>query len=254
MKYLKLYQNFGNWDKNEINENKYTNKELSKRFWKNYEFDTDVRKKLVEIAKNFYKGLDIDLEIIDVRLTGSLANFNYTDNSDLDLHIIVDFSKYDGDFELLKDLVQSKAFVWNLKHNINIRGADVEMYVQDLNEKHQSTGLFSLLNNKWIKKPEYTDPDVDEDDVIDKYNKWVYEITKLDEGTKKDMTSEDYKLYYDRSEKLKKKLKDFRKKGLGEGIGEFSVENIVFKKLRNNGFIEKLYNLNYKYYDLIFSQ
>ena len=43
----------------------------------------------------------------------------------------------------------------------------------------------------------------------------------------------------DLAEKLLDKIKRMRKAGLAEG-GEFSVENLVFKKLRDNGVIEKL--------------
>jgi hypothetical protein len=232
---------------------KYTHKSLNDKFWTNYQLDSGVRKKLIKIAKDFYKSLGIDLEIQGIKLTGSLANFNYTENSDLDVHIMVDFSQYDGDDKVLEDMMKSKAFIWNLKHDINIRGADVELYIQDINEKHTSTGLFSLTDNKWIKKPEYTDPEVDEDDVRVKYNRWVYDITKLKEGLNENLSDEEYSDYSNRVEKLKIKLRNLRKKGLQEE-GEFSTENVVFKKLRNNGFIDTLYDIGYKYYDRMFSQ
>lgn len=233
----------------------YTHKNLSKRFWNNYKLDDGVRKKLVEVAKDFFDSLNLDdIDIKEIKLTGSLANFNYTDKSDLDVHIIVDLSDYDGDKDVLLDMMTTKCFVWNLKHDINIRGADVELYVQDVNEAHQSTGLYSLIEDKWIKKPEYTDPEVDEDDVNSKFNKWVKDISLLKKGLDNNLSDEEAKLYYKRVEKMKKKLRQFRKKGLHEGEGEFSVENIAYKRLRNKGYIDTLYDLGYKYYDMIYSQ
>lgn len=233
---------------------KYTKKHLNPKFWdENINFDKKVEKKLLKIANDFYDTLDINMSIEDIHLTGSMANYNFTENSDLDVHIVVDFDDYDGEKEVLHDLMKTKAFVWNLKHNIIIRGADVELYVQDKNEEHISTGLYSLLNGEWIKKPKYTDPDVDEKDIESKFEKWKFEIIEIEKSLKKDLTDDESKEYYDRCEKLKNKLRKFRKKGL-EGDGEFSVENIVFKKLRNEGWIEKLYKSSTEYYDMIFSQ
>jgi hypothetical protein len=243
-----------------INEGKYTHKHLSSRFWElengEWVFNEEVRKKLLKIAKDFYKALDIDLPIVDIKLTGSLANYNYTDKSDLDVHIIIDFSKYDGNKDVLNEMLRSKSFIWNLKHDINIKGADVELYVQDVNEKHEATGLFSLKNNKWIKKPKYTDPQVDEDDIEDKYKKWVEKIDELEKHLNDDMTEDGAFEYFNKAEKLKRKVLDFRQKGLYKGNGEYSVENLVYKKLRNrnNNYIDKLFDISYKYYDKIFSE
>jgi len=243
---MKSYINF-------VNEQKYTHKELNEKFWTDFQFDDGVRNKLIKIAEDFYGTLNnVDLEIHDIHLTGSIANYNYHDSSDLDIHILVDFDEYDGDKEVLVDMIQTKSFVWNLKHDINIRGSDVELYVQDKNETHISSGLFSLENNEWLKKPKYSDPDVNDDDVKLKFNKWAYEIkeiTKFDDSLPDDEKRE----RFNRIEKLKGKLKKFRKSGLNDG-GEYSVENITFKKLRNEGHIEKLYDTSTDYYDSIFSQ
>jgi len=240
---------------NFINEQKYTHKELNKKFWVDFKFDEGVRKKLIEIANDFYSTLDnVDLEIDDIHLTGSISNYNYHPDSDLDVHILVDFDDYDGDKDILASMIQTKSFIWNLKHDINIRGADVELYVQDKNEEHISSGIYSLIDNEWIKKPKYVDPEVDDGDVNLKYKRWVFEIDEISKSENDDKLSDDDKRErFERSEKLKKKLKKFRKEGLN-GEGEFSVENLTFKKLRNDGYIEKLYNSSIDFYDSIFSQ
>jgi len=244
---------------NFLNEKKYTHKKLSSRFWilkkDKYEFDNDIRKKLLKIAKDFYKSIDIKLPIEDIKLTGSLANYNYTDDSDLDVHIIVDFSKYKGNKKVLDDMLKSRSFIWNMKHDIEIKSADVELYVQDKSEKHKATGLFSLKDNKWIKEPKYTDPDVDDDDINEKYKKWVSKIDDLEKHLNKKLKEKDFFKYFEKVEGLKRKILSFRQKGLYKGKGEFSVENLVYKKLRNrkNNYIDKLFSIGYKFYDKIFS-
>jgi len=237
-----------------IKENKITHKKLDNRFWDNLILNDNIRNKLLEIAEDFYNNLELKIDIHDVKLTGSIANYNYHKNSDLDVHIIIDLNEYDGDTEVLLDMIKSKTFIWNLKHDINIRGADVELYIQDKNESHISTGLYSLKNTKWIKEPKYTDPEVDDDDVKSKYDRWVFEILKLEKYIDDDIIDDVKREYFDRSEKLKKKLSNFRKKGLHKGNGEFSVENVTFKKLRRDGYIDKLYDVSINIYDSIFSQ
>lgn len=238
-----------------INEGKYTHKELSDKFWTDLEFDEGVRTKILEIVDDFYETIDTDLEIYDIRLTGSIANYNYHKDSDLDIHILLDFDEYENDVDIFKTMAKLKAFIWNLKHDINIRGADVELYVQDKNEDHIASGLYSMKDGKWLRKPKYTDPDVDDESVNLKYDKWVFEIDKLEEAVdSKDISDEEYRDYFNRAEKLKDKLRKFRKSGLHEGGGEFSVENVTFKKLRNDGHIKRLYDVGTKFYDSIFSQ
>ena len=44
-----------------------------------------------------------------------------------------------------------------------------------------------------------------------------------------------------------------RKEGLNKD-GEFSIGNLTFKKLRNDGYIEKLIDVNSKSYDKIYTE
>ncbi len=67
------------------------NKELNPALWQGSNLRTDVRVALLKIAKSYYNFLDIDVPIIDILVTGSQANYNYTRHSDLDLHLIVPY-------------------------------------------------------------------------------------------------------------------------------------------------------------------
>ena len=49
----------------------------------------------------------MEVGIEDLRLTGSLANYNWSEYSDVDLHLVVDFEKIDEDIELVKAFFDS---------------------------------------------------------------------------------------------------------------------------------------------------
>jgi hypothetical protein len=216
-------------------------------------FDSVVRHKLITIALDFYDHLQLPAPILDIQLTGSLANYNYTSYSDLDVHVIIDFSKINEDKELVKQAVDGMRFVWNARHNIVIKDHDVELYIQDVKEQHTASGLFSLKNNDWIREPKPSTPEIDEQDVKTKYKGYVAEIDKMDELLSRPSLSKDeYQAIETRATKLKEKIQEDRKKGLKQE-GEYNVENLVFKELRNSEYIEKLINIASKAYDAMFS-
>lgn len=232
----------------------YYNDTLNSKFWTNDQFDTDVREKLLQIAKEFYDNLNLDIPVIDIQLTGSLANYNYTQYSDLDVHVIIDFSQINTNIDLVKKALDGMRFIWNLRHDIKIRGYDVELYVQDVHEQHTASGLYSLLNGEWIRKPSYNPPDIDERDVEVKYDNYVSEITKMENRLKsKNLSISTLKAITARASKLKQKAQQDRKECLQSG-NEFCVENLVFKKLRGSGMMEKLINIGIEAYDKIYSE
>lgn len=231
----------------------YYNRELNPKFWSGDAFDADVREKLLNIADDFYEHLNITAPIIDIQLTGSLANYNYNDQSDLDVHVIIDFSLINDDTELVKKALDGTRFIWNTRHNIVIKGHDVELYVQDVNEQHTASGLYSLQDGKWLKEPAFNPPSIDERDVEEKYRLYVDEIFRISELLDtRELTPEEYRDISRRADRIRSKIQRDRKEGLQKD-GEFSVENLVFKKLRNNGEIENLIDIAAKAYDNIYS-
>lgn len=198
--------------------------------WNNAELNPEIHKKLLEIAQAFIDYLDIELEIEDVTLTGSLANYNYTKYSDFDLHIIIDMSEYKSP-ELLKKYCKAKSTIWNSFRDIKIKGYDVEIYVQSLSEPHYSTGVYSLKNNEWVAEPRQinTREDVDIEQVKQKKQSML-DIINYALSSECDVEC---------AEKAKEKFMSLRKAGLEQG-GEFSPENLAFKELRRTGDIERL--------------
>lgn len=243
-------QNFKDWS---LNEDRFYQKELNPVFWRDNSFDPGVREKLLNIAQDFYSIFKIELPISDIQLTGSLANYNWTPKSDLDVHVLIDFSQIDSNRELVKKAFDGQRFIWNLRHNIVIRGYDVELYLQDINEPHISSGLFSLKNNEWIKVPSYNPPQIDEKDVDLKYEGIINDINSVEVELSKTDIQIDPREVHEHAERVKSKIMKMRKEGL-ETRGEFSVENLVFKKLRNEGYIQKLIDLISRSYEKIYSE
>lgn len=194
-----------------------------------------IRDGLLEIVDNFTESCDFGFDIEDITLTGSLANYNWSKYSDVDLHIIVDYDNISEDKEIVKELLNAKKIVWNESHNIKIKGFDVEIYVQDAGEKHTSSGVYSVLNNEWAIKPKKTNPLIDKVKIMKKSNEYMKKVDRLIELSKKQNV-------FPQIDNLKSKIIKFRKSGL-EKDGEYSYENLVFKVLRRNGYIEKLIDL-----------
>ena len=251
---MKNILNFNAWLFENEERDDFYKKELNPSFWKDDKFDPQIREKLLKIAKDFYEALKLTAPIKDIQLTGSLANYNWTDKSDLDVHVLIDFNDVDDNIELVKKALDGARFIWNLRHNIKLRGFDVELYIQDIHEPHTASGLFSLLNNEWIRIPKYSPPDIDYKDVDKKYQGIISDILQMENlMSTSDFSSTTEEELYNHAQKLKKKIMDMRKEGLARE-GEFSVENLVFKKLRNEGYIEKIIELISKAYTNIYNE
>jgi hypothetical protein len=213
-----------------------TKEELSPQIFEGNKMRDDIKDKLLEIADDFIESLGVDFFIHDIVLTGSLANYNWSDFSDVDLHIMIDFkeSKYNSD--ILKEFFDAKKAVWNEKHEVIVKGYDVELYVQDVEEEHVSSGVYSVLHDKWLVKPSKNKAKIDDRKILSKGEEFAKKIDALIAQSQKGVN------VLDKIESLRKKLKEFRQSGLDTG-GEYSYENLTFKLLRRNGYIEKLLKL-----------
>ena len=193
-----------------------------------------VRKALMRIAEEFVDDLGEDVFVEDIYFMGSLVNFNWSEYSDFDLHVIVDFERYGKQEELYKELFDLKKKLFNDKHNIKIFGYDVEVYAQPSSEKANSDGVYSVMNDEWVHIPTKTHKNIDMSVLKTKIKSWTDKIDDAIEDSK--FSGETEKL-----KKLKDKLKNYRQSGL-EKDGEFSYENLVFKYLRRSGHIGKLFD------------
>ena len=232
---------------------KFYNKTLNKKFWSDQVFDTDIRKKLLAITSDFIKELELDgVKVYDVTLTGSNSNYNYNEFSDLDVHVLIDYKEINKDEDLVKSALDGQRFIWNLRHNISLRDHNVEMYVQDKDEPHVASGLYSIQDGRWITKPSYDPPSIDRRDVYKKANAFKKDVNILKEKLSK-VKGSDAKILHDVGKKLKQKISKMRKRGLARE-GEFSIENLAFKVLRNSNIIEDLIDLIGQSYDKIYME
>jgi hypothetical protein len=220
-------------------------KTLDPQLWDGEKLKPEIVDHLIKIARKFFKSLDIgpDVMIKDITLTGSLASFNWSDYSDVDLHILLDFNQFENP-DLIKDLVRNAASNWNNKHDIKIKGYEVEMYVQDANEPHHSLGVFSLQNNRFLKTPRRFNEKIDSGAVKEKANDLMEKIDDIYDI----YADQKYDLAEKRADYIIKKIRNYRKAGL-EQDGPYSIENLVFKVLRRNGYLEKIINLKTNSYD-----
>ena len=223
---------------------------LNPKIWTDEEqLNPEISDKLVQIAKDFFESMRLTwVEIIDITFTGSLANYNWTDFSDIDLHIIVDYRQVDENITLVRDYFNAKRIEWNMKHKIMIKGYEVEIYVQELAEPHASTGVYSVLFNKWKVKPVKQKIAIDEGAI---FKKASY-LSDMIDDVERIFFEGDFKKSYDVAMKIGEKIRKFRKCGLEHG-GEFSTENLAFKALRRNGYLRKLSDLKTNTYDRMMS-
>jgi hypothetical protein len=224
--------------------------ELNPKFWVklengDYKLKSKIKNRLLMISDDFFETLDIPwVDVEDIILTGSISNFNWSKFSDVDLHVVIPYTEVDDNMDLVKEYLTAKKTVWNNKHNIKIFGHDVELYAQDIEEPHYSTGVYSLMLDKWIIKPETGKPKINHEKIKDKSSN-IMNITDSIESMYKDG---EYDKVIRRVNGLIEKIKNMRSAGL-EKDGEYSSENLTFKVLRRNGYIEKLMNLKDISYD-----
>ena len=208
----------------------------------------EIRERLMEIAQDFLDGIDFKMDVEDITLTGSLANYNWSKYSDFDLHILVDYAAIDADSDLVKRFFQDIKAIWNIRHNIFLKGYEVEVYVQNTNESHMSSGVYSVENDEWVLKPEREETaraPVDKQNIEKKADDIIFQIDRaeklLADGKLDDAL--------DAIDRLKQKVRNLRKIGLSKEDGVYSVENLAFKTLRRSMELERLSTLKNKAYD-----
>ena len=190
------------------------NDTLEPNVWEDNKLKPEVREALLKIVKDFLIDLPFDPEIEDVTLTGSLANYNWSKYSDVDLHIVLDFKKVDENQELVRQFFKNLQTNWNNTHDIYMDDYEVEIYFQDTNEPHLSTGIYSVENDTWLTKPK---PEVASIDYAN-IKKKAQDISDRIDDIERMMIEDEEEKALDSIERLKAKIRNMRKTGL-EGAG-----------------------------------
>lgn len=221
---------------------------LHPRFWsKNGHIKSELLGRLREIANDFFDTLKINIPIKDIIFTGSLANYTWSEYSDIDLHVVIDFdevkktmkpnNEYDK-VEFVDEYFTGKKELWNQSHDIKIYGFEVEVYVQNINEEHNSTGIYSIMNDEWIVTPTHLELNTN----LNSVKRITHKIMKYIDSLQSSHVS------IDKIKELKDKLKKMRKESLEED-GELGTGNLVYKLLRREGYVDKLYQIPVDMYD-----
>lgn len=221
---------------------------LEKKIWEDeLTLDKEVLDSLLLIVENFIDSLPVEIKDYDVVLTGSIANYNWSKYSDIDLHIQTEFSKIDEDEELVRSYFNSVTAMWNLRHAIKIKGYEVEIYVENMGEEHVSSGVYSLVSEQWIVQPvKEQSHEIDVKAVKKKAQSIASQIKEVDK-------IKDPKEALELSDRIKEKIRRMRKSGLQTRKGQYSTGNIAFKVLRRSGDLEKLSMIKDRSYDELFS-
>lgn len=207
--------------------------ELNPKIWKKDVLKKDIKEKLLQIADKWREFAKITPDLVqDIIITGGNVNYNYTPQSDIDLHLVIDRNEFSEHREFTDEFLQDKKILWTLEHsNIKIAGYPVELYAQDSNEKaHSGQGVYSLLQDKWIQKPKHLNLDFTKDphlqQKVDFYKDLIDHLIETKAGKEE-------------IDALKNRIKTMRGDSIAKN-GEFAFGNLVFKDLRNQGYLDKI--------------
>lgn len=231
--------------------------DLNPDFWKDEILDSRVRLKLLDIADDFTDFLNVDwVEPEDITMTGSLANYNWSEEfSDIDLHIVIDYKKVDKRTDFVAEYFKSKKELWNQNHqDIKIYGYPVEVYVQDKSEPHASTGIYSLETNKWVVKPKRKEPSKDNLSAAEKSaESWIDKIDALIDRYYPDLTDGQKEKVLSDLDQTFNDIKQKRQNSFTNGGDELNKDNLTFKILRRNGYLDKVWDKKNEIYDDLMS-
>ena len=226
---------------------------LNPNIWDGMKLNPKIRLKLLDIADDFWEFVDVKwVDPISIILTGSICNFNWSDASDIDLHLVVDYSEVDEKTEFVKQFFDMKKNEWNENHSsLEIMGFNVELYVQDSNADLASQGVYDLEENKWISEPSMPQGNFAEENETAISDLAARIMTLIDELENEIAIAKDtYKSRYfgELASEFVSHIHKMRHDSL-EKQGEDSIGNMVYKVLRRSGYIDKIYDAIYLAYD-----
>jgi hypothetical protein len=204
---------------------------LNPSLWDGEQLKPDVRERLLQFGNMFANYAWIPRNAIkDIIMTGGNANYNYTSKSDIDVHVVVNKDSLGINREWLENFFKDKKTLWSIKHGFKIHGFPIELYVQDeIDPIPPGQGVYSLLRGSWNQMPTHQEINFNDPFLKKKVMAYVHQIDAM------------IKDHADISafKELRSKLKNMRGTAIAAG-GEFSLENLVFKELRNRGYLDKI--------------
>lgn len=217
--------------------------ELNQKLFDGNRLKPEVREKAEEIINEFLKILtedEVKLIVRDVILTGSNASYNYTKDSDIDLHIIAETKSFEESADVYAKLYRAYGRIFGNKFEISFYGIPVEIYVETESNPVVSNGIYSVMFDKWVKEPSVIAiPEIDQKAINKAAKPWIDEAKALIKEVDDNVA--------DGKEKIDNyitRIYELRQKGIYSAAGnEYSTENLIFKEVRNAGLLDKLKKL-----------
>ena len=212
----------------------YLNEEerkLNPKLWnENRELIPEVKEHLLKIVEEFLDHFTIDIDVQDINIIGSNAGYNYKSKSDIDLHVVTDYTKYPADIDIVDELFNAKKNNFNNNYDITIKDLPVELYIEDSNSPAESNGRYSVMNDEWLQEPEYIEEPPVNQEMVKEWTNKIEDVIKTNDSEKINQLIDE--IWDNRKE-------DVRENGF---TGEF---NLVFKNLRAKGLLDKLRQANF---------
>jgi len=208
-------------------------KELNPKIWDDFKLKPEIAGKLLQIADAWIKFAKIPPNLVkDIIITGGNVNYNYTDQSDIDLHVVINRSLINPNREFVDEYLQDKKILWTLSHqDLHVYGYPVELYAQDINDvPHTGQGVYSVKNDGWIQSPQYLGLDFEKNYHLQKKVQFYKDL--IDKMIQQNATDGTFDM-------IKQRIKKMRGDSIAKD-GEFAFGNLVFKDLRNQGYLDKM--------------
>jgi hypothetical protein len=206
----------------------------------------NVHNDLVKWTNTFIAAMEINkFRVHDIQFKGSMANYIYHKDSDVDIHILVD--KLPPENSSIAKELDNKRIVFTKENHYNVAGHPVEFFIRQWNEKHSSDAVYSIMHGKWesIPNPPHKS-DIDMPEIKKHFtefytklqNAYDYMLTKT--GDKRKAVNNAVKAY--------KQILSLRATVLDKSKGvEYTPWNLAFKALKRTKFFKYLLTEQRKY-------
>lgn len=212
--------------------------DLNPLLFENDELKPDVKEAIEKIAEQFINGLKEDkikFYLEDIVLVGSNVSYNYTKDSDLDIHLIANSDELKCPDDLYPLLYSAYRSIFNSNYDLTIKGIPAEIYVEMDKPTGKSNGIYSIYNG-WIKHPVQENiPELDTKAFDKLFNKWESQYFDIIENVTD----------VDKIDDFIEDVYDLRKNSIAKD-GEYGLGNLVFKEFRNLGYLDNLKELKRK--------
>lgn len=226
---------------------------LNPKFWDGENLKPEIRKQMLKIANDYLKELTISwVKPDDITLTGSIANYNWSKYSDIDIHILMDYEKVWNKEDFVEDYFSSKKELWGINHDeLKMFGYDVELYVENTSKQNGCSGVYSLKDDKWVTPPNnFQDAKMNNDLIKEKSAYYITEIDKINKRWKREKDKTKLKKMSRKLNSIFKKLKRMRREAI-QKQGELGTYNIIWKVLRRSGRLPMIFDIQNSIFDKI---